>query len=946
MGLNIRSLRKHWNTFKASINSVIKDLDVIVLSEINVSTEEGELYGLPGFNCILKCRPNGKGGGILIMYRNYLDVSNLDLDFVFGSAEYIFTKINIGKECLIMASLYRPPSQNVNVYNHELEEFLNLELVKNCKNLIIIGDINLCYLSGVYGSDIYLDILYSNGLLNTITEPTRTEFNNNRLTSTCLDHINVRLAQNRCTSFIVEEKIADHFWIGVKIKFKEAKKMMGTYYKEVLLTKKINQGIEHENWWPILDINDPEEIYHTIVNKFNQIYRKATIKIKTDNKQASNPWFDNEIKNLIDYKNYLWKQVKRDKYNLDLRRLFTQTRNRLTSLIRNKKKSYYIGQFSKNATDSKNTWAIINQFINKKERPTILQSIKKSFKIKEEDEIQGISESFKDTFKESIERIQAQMVGRPFDISMETNEGNYTIGDFLSMNFTSINGKSFSLAMSKINTSSAAGPDGIRPKDVVRNITHLKQVLIHLIQRIFDTGYIPLLLKKCNLRPIHKSGSKSNINCYRPIGSTSVIMKTIEHFIGIQLRNFLSVNEIINKSQYGFVPNRSTIDLLEELTSDINKALHKNKLVIAVATDLSKAFDLVNYRIMLQKLQNIGIGGKLLHFFENYFEDRKLSVTIGQYTSRSYNQECGLIQGSVLSPMMFNIYVNDLGSLKFNSKILQYADDNILYLETKDPQLGILNMQQDLNLAVKYFFNNAIKLNSQKTKAIIFHNPRVRICKNIFENLNLTCHEKECMIDINSCSCDKLFYETNIKHLGLYLDTDMKYKTHIENLKNRLRVILFICQKISWYFPIPTKRIIYFSMVQSCFYYGISLYYLAPKYILNKLTSVLKRIYKVLFDNIHGEILGIMDFESMAKFTDLKRNYFIDRYRNYRETGYNIRNRNYDIQRFSNIYGKLVPEYRIPALINSIPNELRNLPDNHKTKQILKHYYLNEMYKT
>lgn len=494
-------------------------------------------------------------------------------------------------------------------------------------------------------------------------------------------------------------------------------------------------------------------------------------------------------------------------------------------------------------------------------------------------------------------------------------------------------------AVTKLNSTSSAGPDNIRPQDIKNNIVKLGPIIIHLINRVILTGMIPKLMKVTSLRPIFKSGNKSNTACYRPIGSISVVTKILEHHICEQLKNYLVINQVIHKAQHGFMPKKSTIDLLEVLSNDIHNALNDNKFVLSVATDLTKAFDLVNYKVMLSKLRKIGVGGPLLTLLQDYFKDRRLKVNIGPYNSNDYDQKCGLIQGSILSPILFNIYVNDLASLDFRSKVLQYADDNIFYVINKDIHIALRYMQRDLNLMVKYFFNNSIKLNVQKTKVILFKNPRVNFT--LEHPLELVCHLHTCLNNPNSCKCVPLLFQQNIKHLGVIFDDHMRFYSHLTHLQNKMKLVLYKCSRLSLYFPVVTKRIIYFSLVQSLFYYGISIYYVAPQYILNPLKLILNRIIKVLFHGLPPTLLGIMTFESLAKFTDLARNSSNEMYRTQENIDYNLRIIPFSVMRHSNSYGSSTLEYRIPTLLNSLPESLRWETNTTKFKNQLKIYLLN-----
>jgi molecular chaperone GrpE (heat shock protein) len=899
--VNIRTIRKNWDILLCTIEPIMDKLDLIVLTEINVNNEEARIYNIKGFKSTYKCRHNRNGGGIIIFYRDYITMVTNDVQFI--SAELLILKFTHEQHNYTLAAFYRPPSNNVNEFVEELENLLSSDLLRHERNLIMVGDINLCYINRVYGWDHYLNIIYTYGLINTIDGPTRQEIYGSTITSSCIDHINIRLDTNEYRSFILTHKIADHYCTGFVIKHKENNSKNRNIQNdgvdcnnliEIISTKKVNLEIQRENWWPLLDIHDPEILYNKIVYKFEQIYEKSKIQIQEKRNYKHNQWINKEILDLIKQKENIWTRVKRNRNSLQLRNEFKRIRNQLTNEIRKAKRNYYYTLFAEISGDIRETWAQINEFINGKKKPTIVENIKKNFKIQNIEEIETLTETFNNNFHTITETIRSDLQGPKFNLNQMMNE-QINNRENMNMYFYRMNADSLYYIIHKIKVKSSPGPDGIRPKDIKNNLFWLKLVLIHLINRIIDTGTIPTAMKTTNLRPIYKKGSRTDLNNYRPIGSVSVITKILEHHIDGQMKKYLLKFDILKKEQYGFIPGRSTIDLLERLTNNINIALNNNKFVVGVALDLTKAFDLIDYNIMLQKLQDIGISNKLYRLLKNYFTDRKVSVQIGNTVSGKMTQISGLIQGSVIAPTLFNIYVNDLTNLSLHSTVLQFADDTFLYTVHKTLNNAINYMQEDLNLVTKYFFNNSIKLNCNKTKQIIFKNPRIQNVR----YTRLYAHSHACLGNAE-CSCEPLQNNNTIKHLGLYLDSDMKYGSHIAHVTDIIRIAIIKMYAIEDSIPLPTKRIIYFAIIQSIIIYGINIYYVAPQYLINRLKRILKRVIRVMFNGVPIDMLGIMSFESLAKYVDLMRNYFNDTYRNIEENDYNLRNRAYVPIRYNN----------------------------------------------
>jgi hypothetical protein len=945
--INVRSIRKNWDTMLSSINDILNRTHILILSEINVNSEEAGNYFLPGFKQINLCRLSGRGGGILLLYRKELKIQRMANNFL--NAELLTIKLQIKNHELLILAFYRPPSLNVNSFNAELEIYLQSNEIKQCKNVVMIGDMNICYLTEAYGSHDYINLLHSNGMNYTIMDSTREEIMVNSIVTSCLDHVNVRLNQVDYVSFIIQEKIADHYIIGISLKTINQNiqaNSEGLYKQEIIQDNLVNRNIQSCNWWPILDLLDPEDIYNEISDKFRKIYTdsKRTIKHKARSGYPQNSWMNNSIRAMIKDKNELWKQVKNNRVDTLLKSRYRRLRNDLTTLIRKTKRTYYFNLFNKNNNNIRKSWEAVNSLLNKNVRPTIVSVIKENFKLNNNEEIQNVCNGFGNSFNDIMELSARNMQREQFDFHELMEPSIYTNGPQASLFIRNIDGHTLLQMISKLKSNSSPGPDMIRARDIKNNFVFLKLTLIHLINRIIKTGKIPKKLKITYLRPIYKKGKKSDMTNYRPIGSISVIMKIMEHYLCHQLKEFCAEYRVISELQYGFVSGKSTVDLLDRFTNDICTALNSGRFIVAVSLDLSRAFDMVQYDVMLKKLMQIGVGGKLLKLLENYFEDRWVKVNIGNSVSTPKKQTCGLVQGSVLAPLLFNLYLNDLAYLKRQGKLLNYADDTLIYADHRDLSQATRYIQKDLNLSVKYFHNNYININNDKTQMIVFGGSKMLHNSNLRSNGPvLYCHSESCLRDKHPCQCTELKIVNSIKHLGVHLDSNMKFTEHIKQLSNLLRISLYKFFHLTHILPLNIKRIIYFSLVESILRYGISIYSSAPEYMLNPLKTVVKRITKLLFGDASIKTLGILDFDHLAKYALLQKYYYHEEFRKCRQTGYEMRNQIFTVPRFNNGYGKILLAYRIPGLLNELPPELRNLPTKKLLRNEIKNFYLNSM---
>jgi hypothetical protein len=938
--INVRSLRKNWDIMLSHLQPIMEKIHILVLVEINLEQYEVSNYSIADFNLIAKPRATGRGGGIMIFCRKEIHMEEKDLTTQFRSAEILITDIHVQKEKFLLMAVYRPPSSNVNNFNNELDDLLRSESIRKEKNIIMMGDINICYRSASYGSVEYLDVLYSHGLYNTIHNNTRVELLNNNLVSSCIDHINIKDHNLDLLSYVIEEKVADHYLVGVSLKLRyhmDISEIKIQRAKEIISDKLVTRGIQAINWWPILDLAEPDDIYNEIKTNFDKVYKTSKIRVNNiQNKGEQNRlWINNDIKQMIIRKNEIWSQLKRNSHNTDLRNSFKKLRNDLTNLVRKTKRRYYFGEFSKIYKNTKKVWSLVNDTIGKKPKLNIKDTIKDNFKI-EDDQLPTIIKEFNLTFKKTIESAIRDTQGEKFDIKNDMFN-NPNINNTVSMNLQKINEQRLICIINNLNCGSSPGPDNIRAKDVKNNLAFIKLPILHFINCSINKGKIPEALKMTYIRPVHKKGKTNVTENYRPIGSISVLMKIMEQYVNHQINNYCMEHNILSNNQYGFVQKKSACDLLYRLTNDINTALDKNKYVAVASLDLTKAFDLVRYDIMLHTLEKIGIGGKLLLWFRDYFQGRSMAVSIGEYTSAPTLQTLGLIQGSVLAPQLFNLYVNDITLLRLHSDVLQYADDTIIYIQHYTIKTATEKLQEDMNLLTKYFFNVSIKLNPSKTQFIIFRGNRLN--QHINTDITLCSHDHECIRQHNlaMCQCDKIRPLNSIKHLGLYLDYNMRYDTHISYLNRILKIALFKFYKISHILPVYINRIIYFSLIDSILRYGIIAYSTAPEYILKPIINTQNRILRTLFPEQLQDNCGLMRWKYLSKYCLLQKYYHDDRYRNIRTTGYRLRSTIYNVPLICNRFGSARLEYRVPVALNELPEEMRNLKKH--VNLHLKHHF-------
>ena len=340
---------------------------------------------------------------------------------------------------------------------------------------------------------------------------------------------------------------------------------------------------------------------------------------------------------------------------------------------------------------------------------------------------------------------------------------------------------------------------------------------------------------------IFKKGDKQFIKNYRPISLLPICGKIFEKIIFNNLYSYLTVNNLITKKQSGFRPGDSiTNQLLYQLVNEIHQAFENPKSleVCAVFLDISKAFDKVWHDGLIFKLKQNGVYGSLLMFFQNYLNNRKQRVVLnGSYSSYS-TVESGMPQGSVLGPLLFLIYINDL-ERNIKSNIRFFVDDTMLFSIVKYPTISANNLNHDLDIIQQWAYQWKMEFNPDPTKQateVLFS------CKKSSPN-----HPQ---LIFNGIAVAKV---NDQKHLGLILDSRLSFEKHINEKIIKAKKIVGILKHLSRFLPLKMLDHMYKALVRSHLDYCDIIYHIpshqnqAPLGV--TLNSVMEKIERIQYQS-------------------------------------------------------------------------------------------------
>ena len=770
---------------------------------------------MPGYKFYSCNHPDGnRSGGVGIFYKETLPL-RIREDLAFG--ESIVCELIFGHKHIFFTVLYRNPKDKSN--SVEFKSFLkNLEnlheKIKNQKPyaMFFTGDFNAhsqtWYPDGDTNPEgVDLDNLFCDlNLIQIISEPTH--FMRDTVNPTCIDLIvtdqpNLVLDSGVRDSLDVTVK---HKIVFCKINFKIPplpKYSRKFWHFDRAREDSIKAAVSEFAWETSLrNLNPNRQV--DILNKtiLNIMSNFVPNEVKTVNPREPE-WMNTNIKKLSRKKNKVFKKYKKNGYKREDKEIVDRLRKECQEAIVDAKENYLKNLGSKLAdptTGQKSYWNILNKFLNKckiPKIPPILVDDKYITNCREKASI------FNDFFSSQCTPIVNNSVLPDIRFHTMSRFGSFEIS------LAEIN-----VFISGLNIKKAHGPDLISANMVKLCGEHLCVPLKIIFENILETGNFPDQWKEANVTPVHKKNDKQIISNYRPISLLPILAKVFEKIIFKNLYNYLTVNNLLTKNQSGFRPGDSCTNQLLSLVHEIHESFDKGFEVRSIYLDMSKAFDKVWHEGLIFKLEQNGIEGKLLNLFKNYLSNRKQRVVLNGMESKWGDIRAGVPQGSVLGPLLFLIYINDLeDGIKSNVKF--FADDTSLFSIVEDPEASFEMLQHDLNLITEWAYQWKMSFNPDPTK------PAEEI---LFSHKNNRPYHSP--LKFNNIEVKRV---TDHKHLGLIFDPKLSFIKHITEKVGIARKGIGIIKHLAPYLPVKSRDQIFKMHVRPHLDYCDMIYHIPIK---------------------------------------------------------------------------------------------------------------------
>ena len=662
---SVKSIEKA-TQLKATIHYSNPDIIFLVETKLD-SNYQTYSFLPPNYEAIRKDR-NAHGGGVLIAFRD--DITAESLDNLNSNCEIVWTKIHFARnKSIFFASYYRPPSDHLASLEALQASLTKLyRSQKNTPNVVIAGDFNLPDIDWnsqqttntrtASKHNKLLEIISEFGLQNMVNDPTRIEsgnildliltsnpsiITNTHTTPGMSDHeavtfeVNLNPIRNRKPPHkVFKYKSAD--WCKLK---NEISKMTDEYFDTDPNSQDVNT-----NWTFFRD---------NLTTLMNNTIPHCNTKAK-----SHLPWISRELIRMQRRRNKSHKKAKQTGLNKHWEQ-FRELRRQTTKALATSYKSYVNHQIGDSLkTNPKRFWSFIKA--NKRENigiPTLRVNDKPI--TNDRDKANALNNQFSSVF--TNERYPIPVI----DHSLYSSMPHLDIG---------ING--IIKQLKNLNQNKATGPDELPARVLKETAEQIAPIITHIFQQSYNTGKLPNDWLQALVTPIHKKSLKSDPANYRPISLTCILCKVMEHIIVSNIWKHLHKHDIILHFQHGFQSGLSCESQLIETVHDWMTALDNRTQIDAILLDFAKAFDKVPHKRLLSKLTSYGITGNTNNWITSFLSNRKQRVSVNGALSDITDVTSGVPQGSVLGPILFLLYINDINE-NVQSSIRLFADDSIIY---------------------------------------------------------------------------------------------------------------------------------------------------------------------------------------------------------------------------------------------------------------------------
>lgn len=715
----------------------------------------------------------------------------------------------------------------------------------------MLGDFNTDFSSGSSNNQLFKickQFVSNANLSQLICQPTRVT----STTSTIIDLILVTDNDKISQSGVLNIGLSDHMPIYCTRKIKKQTSKEHNCVKLRSLKNYSKESYEsllsNVSWSSISDITEVDDAWLQFKSKFLNVLDKIAPMKQLRVKQGTDPWLSGEILHLIQDRNYCLKMFNKTK-QADWYDRYKCLRNSVQNKKADAKSEYLANKVEENKNNPKKLWQTLKSLgTSSKDTRT-----RPNFGIKINNEICSDKSKVADTFNQFFTTVASSLLkklptgtGQYGPIHLLNYYSNFTHNNF---SFRQVTEEAVKKILLALNSNKATGLDQIPSRFLKDGALYITTPLTHILNLSLAQGKIPTDLKLAKITPIYKKQSKTEVGNYRPVSILSVVSKIFEKAVYEQVNQYLTEHKILYELQSGFRPSYSTDSCLIHLTDYIKSEQDKGKYTGMVLLDLQKAFDTVDHSILLQKLEAIGLHKSAVDWFRAYLNDRQQCVDIGGVMSSHANVTCGVPQGSILGPLLFLVYVNDMPA-SVNCKLLLYADDSALLVSGKSTIDIQCRLSSELQSIREWLIDNKLSLHLGKTESILFGSKR-RLHNN--ESIDVTCDGQ--VLDCKSC----------VKYLGVELDQSLSGSQTAEKIISKSNAKLKFLYRQTRKMDFNTKKLLVSALIQCHMDYASASWYSGlTKRLKTRLQTTQNKVVRFMLNAHPRSHIGFNEFKQVS----------------------------------------------------------------------------------
>ncbi len=817
--LNIQSMKRSSEKVTHIALQLGRRYDIITVSETWLdSTCSDSDYSLEGYHPIYRRdRTAGVGGGVAAWVSSHL-FAKRRRDLEVDDIEVLWLEIRAKNNKFLLCTIYRPPNTSSIFWDHLQDMYFNAKTTTT-PLILLTGDLNADPLTA--NGEQFSSFISTNNLSSHINEPTRIT----TTSESCLDRIVSNFPQLTDSPHVIGPLLRnDHCTIGITLKFRTRKshtytRVMWDYRRADFIG--LRQYLSGINWDHLcghfLNIDEAAARWTEVVlDAAKKFIPNKLVTVRSKDK----PWYNTNLRKQKRGVDRSHKYAKRQR-DAQSWAVFRKLRNAYIQNCRDAQSRYDREQtqkLSECSFSTKECWQLYKTVLGMNSDNCYPALVYNDNVISDDCEKATI---FNNIF---LQKSFLDDTGKVLPLFEDNNDDPFTpTVDTIPFTLTDVTDQ-----LTLLNPSKAYGPDGIGP----RLLKELKSVIGPSLHSLFSCSLqqmkIPLIWKQANVVPIHKKEDKADPSNYRPVSLLNTISKIFEKIVFKYLFNYLRDTMAISNFQSGFLPGCSTTCQLAEIYHKFCDAVSNGKEVRVVFLDISRAFDRVWHAGLLYKLRRAGIKGSLLEWIKNYLSERKQRVCLNGQFSEWGTITAGVPQGSVLGPLLFLIFINDLTDVVRHTQLRLFADDTCLFItvDNRDTDSELIN--SDLSAIHAWSDQWLVAFSAPKTKSLLISNKsdRQNFPSVVFNN-----------VIVNEVQTHK--------HLGMTLSYNLKWTSHINEIYDKAMKRLNVIRHFKFKLSRRNLERFYLSFVLPIIEYGDIVWSGASDHDLEKLDKIHIRAMRI-----------------------------------------------------------------------------------------------------